>query len=229
MDTTLPASLAAALSAGHTPQRGFSWKPESWSAALVDCPEVVDQLNSLPDRIDRDEVCRVVTANLSLGKVLSAFVTSMIWGYGDSGYGPARVRWVLTGIRGRKAAHAPVLPDVAERLQAAAHVVRERGPVEGFRHMNNSGRIKYLGSAFFTKWLYFASALSGPDDPKAAPILDKRVRDWLAENARVHLNITKTADYQRYLELLVAWGGGSHPKRSAVQVEKVIFGLATGR
>ena len=43
--------------------------------------------------------------------------------------------------------------------------------------MCNAGRIKHLASAFFTKWLYFSSAVSDSDDPNAAPILDKQVHD----------------------------------------------------
>ena len=45
--------------------------------------------------------------------------------------------------------------------------------------MSDAGRIKYLAGVFFTKWLCFASALAGADDPNAAPILDQQVHDWL--------------------------------------------------
>jgi hypothetical protein len=41
--------------------------------------------------------------------------------------------------------------DIVGLLHTAAEVVRTTGPVEGFRYMNNAGRIKYLASAFFTK------------------------------------------------------------------------------
>lgn len=93
--------------------------------------------------------------------------------------------------------------------------------------MNNAGRIKHLGSAFFTKWLYFGSALTSPDDPNAAPILDKQVQDWLKQHAGVTLDIRRTEAYQRYVDALTAWG--EHHGRTPVQVEKAIFGLATGR
>jgi hypothetical protein len=117
--------------------------------------------------------------------------------------------------------------DVAGLLRAGVETVRAQGPVEGFRHMNNAGRIKYLGGAFFTKWLYFTSALTSPDDPNAAPILDKQAYDWLEQHAGLNLDIDRTPDYERYIEVLTAWGD-THG-RTTVQVEKVIFGLATGR
>lgn len=93
--------------------------------------------------------------------------------------------------------------------------------------MNNAGRIKYLAGAFFTKWLYFASATTSADDSNAAPILDKQVHDWLQREAGISVNIHRTQDYQRYLETLIAWGNAY--SRTPVQVEKAIFGLATGR
>lgn len=225
----IPERLREILARAPEPQRAFDWNSAVWKAGLQDCPDVLDQLEELSEEIDRGEVCKVVTANLINDSVLPAFVTAMIWGYGTAGYGPARVRWVLTGVRGKGAMSAVIRPDVADRLKAAANVVREEGAVEGFRYMTNAGHIKYLGPAFFTKWLYFASAASGPGDVKAAPIFDKQVKDWLAKNAEVRLNINKTVDYERYLELLTAWGSQAPDTRTPVQVEKAIFHLATGR
>ena len=227
--TELPDLLREILAEAQAPQRGFDWNPESWRVALADCPDVLDQLNELPKKINRDEVCRIVTSNLKRGAVLPAFVTAMIWGYSTAGYGPTRVRWVLTGVRGKDAMGASVRFAVAARLEEAVQVVRAEGAVEGFRHMNNAGHIKYLGPAFFTKWLYFASAAAGPDDARAAPIFDKQVKDWLANKAGVRLNIYKTNDYSRYIALLKAWGSHTSKVRTPAQVEKAIFYLATGR
>ena len=44
---------------------------------------------------------------------------------------------------------------------------------------------------------------------------------------RVILDINKTIDYQRYVNLLNDWG--AQCGWNAVQVEKAIFGLSTGR
>lgn len=219
-------SLAAVLAQPPIPQRSFPWNRSAWSSAMHDLPDVRKLLDSLPDRVDRDSIRDVVAVQLKDGGVLPAFVSAMVWGYGDSGYGPTRVRWVLTGVK-TGAAEAPVRGDVEELLRTAAETVRAQGPVEGFRYMNNDGRIKYLAGAFFTKWLYFASATTGADDSNAAPILDKQVHDWLQREASISVNIHRTQDYQRYLETLKAWGNAY--SRTPVQVEKAIFGLATGR
>ncbi|WP_218220432.1 hypothetical protein [Nesterenkonia sp. Act20] len=51
------------------------------------------------------------------------------------------------------------------------------------------------------------------DGPEVAPIPNKRVRDWIAdrttEEGGVSLFTTSSRDYNRYLELLEAWGAPS--------------------
>lgn len=222
----VPASLAAVLAQPPVAQRSFPWNRAAWAAALHDLPDVLRVLDSLPDRVDRNLIREVVTTQLEDDRVLPAFVSAMVWGYGDRGYGPTRVRWILSGIK-TGAGAAPVRGDVAVLLRTAVETVRDQGPVDGFRYMNNAGRIKYLGGAFFTKWLYFASALTNADAPCAAPILDRQVHDWLEREANISLKIHRTPDYERYLDILKDWGADYD--RTPVQVEKAIFGLATGR
>lgn len=226
MSLEVPRRLADVLARTSVPQRAFLWKPDGWHSEMHDLPDVLRVLETLPSRIDRTMVRETVLAEIDGGRTLPAFVSAMVWGYGDAGYGATRVRWVLTGVK-QGAHNAPVRDDLAGRLREAVAVVRAEGPVEAFRYMSNAGRIKHLASAFFTKWLYFSSALSGPDDPHAAPILDKRVHDWLDQNADVQLDISRTHEYHRYLDVLTQWGDSF--ARTPVQVEKAIFGLATGR
>jgi hypothetical protein len=226
MVVPVPPLLAEVLAEQPVPQQAFPWKKAGWREMMHDLPAVLQVLNELPERVDRSLVRKVVLTELDGGRILPAFVSAMVWGHGDTGYGPTRVRWVLTGVK-TDTLTAPVRADVASLLQSGVETVRAQGPVEGFRHMNNAGRIKYLGGAFFTKWLYFTSALTSPDDPNAAPILDKQVHDWLEQHAGLRLDIDRTPDYERYIEVLTAWGDTRG--RTPVQVEKAIFGLATGR
>ncbi|MBF9315810.1 hypothetical protein [Mycobacteroides chelonae] len=224
---TIPAELTALLDAEPTTQRGFPWDRQAWQTQAHDLPHVFSALGDLPDHVNRDDVHAVVLSELNADRVLPAFVSAMVWGYGDRGYGPIRVRCVLTGTRGRNADKSEVLGTVSTRLAEAVNEVREHGPLAGFRLMNNSGRIKYLGPAFFTKWLYFASAVTDVDSPEAAPILDKQVADWIRKHTGISLNLNKTNAYEKYLNLLEDWGRPYN--RTPVQVEKVIFGLQTGR
>lgn len=97
--------------------------------------------------------------------------------------------------------------------------------------MNNEGKIKYLGGAFFTKSISFASMVDSIDGPDVAPILDKRVSDWIAartaDAGNIRLSPRSTRDYRRYLDLLDSWG--TPYGRGRAPVELAIFELTRGR
>jgi hypothetical protein len=197
---------------------------------MHDLPDVLNTLDALPDRIDRRLVAEVVSAELEAGRVLPGFVAAMVWGWGDKGgRGAVRTRWILTGKKGPgdDVASIPVDPSVADRLQNGAKAVRGLGAVRGFREMNTDARIKYLGSSYYTKWLYFASAASGVEGASAAPILDDQIIKWLGHEAGIWFRSGSTKDYSAYLELLRGWG--DQYDRTPVQVETEMFRLATGR
>jgi hypothetical protein len=219
----VPPDLVPLLEAPPSRQSSFGWSRGAWASQLHDLRDVVDALSALEDRVDRYTTAAFVLAELRNERVLSAFTAAMIWGYGPTGYGPSRLRWVLTGVRGRRSRDAEVRADVADRLLDAVSMVRERGPVEAYSHMYGAGRIKYLGGAFFTKWLYFASALDGPDTAAAAPILDKRVAVWLNANTDLRLRVDRTTSYRQYFHVLGDWA--SHFGRTRPQVEQAIFEL----
>ncbi len=226
MTKNMPQPLIDHL-AKNTEQGAFGWRREAWQTALHDNELTLSMLDRLDENVDREITRTVVLEELSAGRVTPAFVAAMIWGYGKTGYGPARVRWVLTGVRGRASVSAPIRSDVLEKLTAGANVARESGPVEGFRYMNNAGKILYLGGPFFTKWLYFTTAVDGIADPNAAPILDAQVAGWLRANHVASLRVDKTPAYENYLRMLLDWGHRSG--RAPAQVEAAIFHLATGR
>lgn len=229
MSPDVPALLDRLLGEEPKPQKSFPWHRDKWRKELHDLPDVLETLDELPDRVDRQSTRDVVLHELARGRVLSAFVPAMIWGWGTTGLGPLRTRWVLTETNDKSAPalHLPIQASVVERLEAGSRTVRENGPLDAFRLMNNDGRIKHLGPSYFTKWLYFCSSLQGPDDATAAPILDKQIVRWLRENAFIRLDPNKSASYAEYLETLGDWG--ERHGRTPVQVEKTIFTLATGR
>jgi hypothetical protein len=223
---TMPQELSDHL-ATDVEQRSFPWRRSKWQVALHDDEPTLELLRRLGDRVDRGTTRAVVREELSAGRVVPAFVAAMIWGYGTTAYGPVRARWVLTGVRGRASAAAAIRTDVSEKLADGAQIALDLGPVEGFRRMNNAGKVAYLGGPFFTKWLYFATAVDGIGDPNAAPILDAQVAGWLRAKQVVSLRVDKTRDYESYLQLLKEWGQRSG--RAPAQVEAGIFHLATGR
>ncbi|SEE87016.1 hypothetical protein [Jiangella alba] len=222
--TPLPRELATVLDAEPVEQRAFDWSRLAWDNQLHDLPDVRAVLGELPRAVNRAAAREAVLRELERDQVIGAFVVAMVWGYGNTGYGPSRVRWMLTGSKGAASYRAAVLRDeVTAKLRGAVDVVREDGAASAYAYMYGKGRVAYLGGAFFTKWLYFASAVDGVDAANAAPILDQRVVAWLTSAAGTHLRPDRTASYRTYLDLLDAWGGPFG--RTRVQVEQAIFEL----
>lgn len=83
--------------------------------------------------------------------------------------------------------------------------------------MNTDARIKHLGSSYYTKWLYFASAAPDIEGASAAPILDDQIIKWLGHEAGIWFRSGSTKAYSAYLELLRSWG--DQYDRTPVQVE----------
>lgn len=227
---SLPSELEDRLQS-PVPQPAFTWIPERWEKALGGLPGVMEGLRAFRQeswnefgafRVDRELVRNFVQQQLETGHVVPAFVAVMTWGYGTTGYGPTRTRWVLTGERSTPSTDSLAV-GLEDRLLDGARRVQEYGPLEAFRLMNNSGRVKFLGGPFFTKWLYFASARNGVNDPEAAPIFDGLVRRWLSSRG-VALSPYRTAGYEAYIETLDAWGRPYG--RSRVVVEQQIFELS---
>ncbi|MDP9933837.1 hypothetical protein J2T11_000161 [Paenarthrobacter nicotinovorans] len=148
----VPDALAARLDRESKQQRTFPWRAEPWLELMHDLPQVTELLQRMPGRVDRISTRDLVLRELAAGRTLPAFVGAMVWGYGTTGYGPVRTRWVLTGTKTNPRA-SPILPHVTLRLEDGVATACRSGPLEAFRHMNNEGKIKYLGAAFFTKWL----------------------------------------------------------------------------
>ncbi|MEU4218192.1 hypothetical protein [Actinoplanes sp. NPDC026623] len=175
-------------SGGRQDQKAMRWNRSTWQATL---PEYHDLLTSLPDKLDRS--CVVdwgAAAADGEAQAMQAFVAAMAWGYGPAGYGAFRAARVLR--------ENPQAPRV---LREAAQVVRRDGGAMAFAWLRKH-RLRYLGVAFATKYLYFCS---GPDAPPAL-ILDRLVQRWLRRHADYQVRLDwQVGDYDRYLSMTYAW------------------------
>ncbi|WP_144723458.1 hypothetical protein [Cellulosimicrobium sp. TH-20] len=196
---------------------------ESWSRWLIGLEGAQAGLDAVGDEIDRSRMCELTDAFITDGEIVSAFVVTMVWGYGGDGRGPFRTRRVLTGSDDPQ--DAPLNDEVVGRLSLAVDVARRDGAVEGYRYLNREslGRIKHLGPAFFTKWLYAATARGDRDHEHAAPVLDERVLRWINEKTDLRLRHSYTDDYAAYIGALERWGRSATPQRTTVDVEEAIF------
>lgn len=191
--------------AGRRPQRPTAWSLRPWQAAL---PEHREYLASLPNPIDRFAVidlCRGAQDHPTAAA--RGFIAAMVWGYGRVGYGPYRTARVLA----ENAEAGDRLAEVARRA------MRDGGPAafEWFAEH----RLRGLGVAFGTKYLFFCAAAS---DRAPAPVLDRLVQGWLVRNAGWSMRLDwRVDDYRAYVAAVVAWAAelGVEP----ADVEYVMF------
>lgn len=224
----IPDVLVPRLREDPPAQQAFPWERSVWEPVVHDIPDAAAALQDLPDRIDRQIVRDVVQANLTRDRVLGAFLPMLIWG-GPNPWRAFFARAMLTGVARRGNVDMPVDDSIRDRLLEGARRVQEDGAAAGFYYMNNDGKVKHLGGAYFTKWLAFTSMTGAIDGPEVAPILDKRVIGWIRENTTPSEKLTteRTPSYERYLELLDAWGAPHG--RTRTQVELAIFELTRDR
>jgi hypothetical protein len=82
----------------------------------------------------------------------------MVWGHGPVGYGAYRAARVLREN-----------PEAPATLRTVAQLVRRDGGAQAFAWLKKH-RLRFLGVAFATKYLYFCS---GPEAPPAL------ILDWV--------------------------------------------------
>lgn len=181
---------------------GFSFRRDRWLEWLGHIDEAAALLRDLPPELDRATVKDIVSSSWEQNPA-GAFVATMVWGHGHSGYGPYRVARILTLDANPR--EAPINQATVSKLLTSGQKAQAEGPVSSYYFLNNEGRIWGLGPAFFTKWLFFVGASSRVSETVAAPILDQLILTWLRDEG-FPLRPGRTPDYERYVNLLTEWG-----------------------
>ena len=172
------------------PQGGMSWPRARWIRAF---PQHRRHFASLPDTLSRATV-RQACDDAAKDKLHATrgFLAVMAWGFGSqTGYGTWRTARMLR------------FPDAPRRLLTAARAVHEGGALAGYAELASYTRcrIKWLGPAFGTKFLYFCSR---PED--RALILDSVVAGFLNRENNAELSPVpwSLATYTRYMSMMRA-------------------------
>jgi hypothetical protein len=156
--------LVVAWQANGSPiQESFDWSVslDNW---VVKFPEHADFLRIvLPNPLNREDVRRICKD--SSFTILEKFLSVMVWGYGDRGYGPYRVGIMLSQPHCRS-----VLSD--------AYLLASQGSPKSAYDFLSRNRIRILGPSFGTKFLSFST----PRDI-GAPIYDSFIGLWVASFA----------------------------------------------
>ena len=147
---------------GAPEQEGFDWSSSrhNWEKAF---PENREFISVLPAEIDRQAVrsfCESAT-----NSIREKFLSVMIWGYGDRGYGPYRVTQMLNQ------------PHAEPTLGAVFKLAQSGAPIEAYEFLK-SNRIRILGPSYGSKFITFCTPRS-----IGAPIYDSFIALWVAKFA----------------------------------------------
>ncbi|MFC7401944.1 hypothetical protein [Citricoccus sp. GCM10030269] len=194
-------------------QQGFHWSTAQWRKRWPSELTLPEQLHEeAPTRpyITRQDVFERAKRVETPSDAVELFLLMAAWGTGTKARSIARVVPVL---------HQDGAP---ERLLSSTRAAQEGDPVEAYRRLYSykHDRIKHLGPAFFTKWLYFsAHDLSESDSSPAPLILDKRV----AESLGWPPHGWSATKYGEYLNLSTAVRDAWAPNEPTHVIEYALF------
>lgn len=194
----------------HVLRQGGSWYPRHWSSRWPTELQRPIELESVQRAaLDRKAVFEVTRTATSDTDILRGFLLMGAWGTGSKAQRVARVA---------KALHQPNLLD---SLRTSAEMAREGDAVDAFAFLNarNEGRIKHLGPAFFTKWLYFTGYKHDETTARRPLILDARVASTLGWRTTGWASST----YGEYLDLAEQVRRAWCPQASTHVVEYALF------
>lgn len=146
-------------------EQGVPWRPSNWErpGLRVLQSEILAARDISEDRGDGWVLIRRLHV-LELAKrgtdPLACFLASMVWGFGDRGYGAARTERVVD-------------PYSRDHLRVRFHEFAEAalaGPATSWDAITSSHKVKHLGPAFGTKVTYFFAA-AAHDPPSPLPLI----------------------------------------------------------
>jgi hypothetical protein len=192
------------------------WEPDPWRQVFVGHAELFEALTS--HAAEATGIARDFVHTRAGGDPIELFLAAMAWGWGSVGYGPTRVKAVLSQ------------PGAMNRLAAIVDTVRNRGAGEGWTALLAEHKVPGLGMAFGTKLLYFAGYRVCPS--LRPLILDARVRAALQAAAPGTVPGTGRTvwrdDYLRYLKLANAWAAEPTWAQDPDVVEYALFNRGGG-
>ena len=141
-------------------------EPIKWDQAktnwLRDLPGLAIFIRQLPTRLDRGTIREIFESGDHVPE--AKFAVVMIWGYGVVGYGSHRTKKMFASS------------NFSEKIHASYHLSQSGRSLDAYKFLSKN-RIEWLGPAFATKWISFASPSSNP-----TPIYDSFVSKWFEQN-----------------------------------------------
>jgi hypothetical protein len=162
MNPKLAALVAEWKADGSPAQEKFDWSVsrKNWVKSF---PNHSGFINLLPGEIDRSYVRGVCDSNQYA--IIEKFLSVMVWGYGDRGYGPYRVTQMLNQ------------PHTESTLSEVFNLAKSGKPIEAYEFLKDN-RIRILGPSYGTKFISFCTPRN-----IGAPIYDSYIALWVSKFA----------------------------------------------
>ncbi|MGW1467736.1 8-oxoguanine DNA glycosylase OGG fold protein [Streptomyces sp. NPDC002308] len=181
------------------------FNPDRWIAGLPGGERWPDRLAGLPrtgrwPTVDRRTVFAAAAHATTPEGGRDLLLSALVWGTGINAWGVSRRTRIFRE-------NDPARLD--ERIALARAEVARGAPVAAYRVLNDPrGRVKRLGPAFFSKFLYFATA-DRPAGGRWPLIIDRNVvralGDLRPDEKWVVGDRWNSATYARYLDLAHGW------------------------
>ena len=185
------------------------WYPERWKT--LELAVFHEGVHKFADNCIRDGDKYFISRQnvVEIGKdAQQIFIGAMIFGYGDRGYGPSRVKKVLDNVNVENKLH----------LQ---FVAAKNGPEASWVCHTRDAKLKFLGPAFATKFAYFAARQQKVKGE--IPLIADINTSWaMWELAKIPRSIGEKEGYLSYVRLAHEWGarlGAIGPD----EVERALF------
>ncbi len=189
--------------------------PPWWPASVDELPE--DPARPGYQRISRQDVFNLAGNTTTEGRV-RLLLAAYIWGTGPGAF--------LVGRRVRVFTRTD-LATVGQRLVAAERLLQIGGAVPAYESLlaRQPNHVKYLGTAFFTKYLYFVSGHPATAQPQPL-ILDKfvaRSLNRVADGWNLRDNGWSSAIYGKYLNFAAEQAAVAQPVATPGGIEMGLF------
>lgn len=187
------------------------WYPERWKARELE--RFHGAIEKLSKGCLRDgEEYRITRQNvIEFSKnAADVLIGSMIFGYGDRGYGPSRVKKILANNS-----------QIFDRNLQAQYEASKNGPEESWVSHTKSAKLKFFGPAFATKFAYFGARHQKTESQ--IPLIADINTSWGSwKLANIPRSVEQLEGYLRYVKLAHDWGA-SYGEFGADEVERALF------
>jgi hypothetical protein len=189
------------------------WHPERWKVpGLKRFHGAVEKLSKCCLRDgDKYRISRQNVIEFS-NSASDVFIGAMIFGYGDRGCVPSRVKKVLQNNA-----------QIFDRNLQAQYEVSKNGTEASWVSHTKTAKLKQFGPAFATKFAYFGARHQKAASP--IPLIADINTSWGSwELAKIPRSVEQLDGYLRYVKLAHDWGA-SHGEFGADEVERALFAI----